>query len=90
MLYHYMDFLGLKYAKDMGRRCQECPVGHPNSTHKAGLAEDILLYGEGYAYPHPDAHSLYSHLHDFWDLIGGAERIEDDLNHFSMEHQGVR
>lgn len=90
LLYHYMDFLGLLYAKDMGRRCQECPVGHPNSTHKAGLAEDILIYGPGYQYPHPAAHSIYSDLHDFWDMIGGAKRIEDDLNHFSLEHNGVR
>ena len=72
------------------KRCQDCPVGHPNSTHKAGLAVDIILYGPGGQYPHPSEDSVHSDLHDFWDFIGGAERIPGDLNHYSLEWQGVR
>jgi len=90
LLYHYLEFLGIDYAKDQGKRCKECPVGHTRSTHKVGLAEDILFYGPNGEYPHPDAHNLYVKAHDFWDVIGGAPRIENDLNHFSNEWNGVR
>ncbi|MDB4312037.1 hypothetical protein N9937_01275 [bacterium] len=90
LLTHYIEFLGLDWADDMGKRCKECPVGHPKSTHKSGLARDILLYGPAGEYPHPSWESEYNQLHDFWDFIGGAKRIDDDLNHFSLEWQGVR
>ena len=90
LLTHYILFLGYDYADDQGKRCTDCPVGHPRSTHKSGLAIDILIYSPTGAYPHPDWHTIYSQLHDFWDFIGGAERIDNDLNHFSIEHQGVR
>jgi hypothetical protein len=90
LLEHYIEFLGLHYAEDQGKRCNDCPVGHPRSTHKVGLAMDILIYSPTNHYPHPNAKTIYSLLHDFWDFIGGAERIEDDLNHFSLEWEGVR
>lgn len=90
MLYHYMDFLGLLYAPDQGKRCTDCPNTHPRSTHKVGLAEDIILYGPGFVYPHPSAEALYNQLHDLWDLLGGAPRIIGDLNHFSVEWEGVK
>jgi hypothetical protein len=90
LLEHYISFLGIDYAEDQGKRCTDCPVGHPKSTHKVGLAIDILIYGPGMSYPHPSAEEIYSTLHDFWDLIGGAERIKGDLNHFSLPWQGVR
>lgn len=90
LLYHYMEILDLDYAKDQGKRCEDCPVGHPKSTHKVGLAEDVLLYGPNGEYPHPEADKVYAKLHDFWDLIGGAERISGDLNHFSVPWKGVR
>ena len=90
MLYHYMDFLGLTYACDEGKRCKTCPNTHPKSTHKVGLAEDIIIYGPGRSYPHPGAETIYNQLHDFWDLLGGAKRIKKDLIHFSIEWEGVR
>lgn len=90
LLQHYILFLGIDYALDEGKRCKDCPNTHPNSVHKVGLGQDVLLYGPGGSYPHPSAARLYAELHDFWDLIGGAERIADDLNHFSLEHNGVR
>ena len=90
LLTHYIEFLGHDWAEDQGKRCQDCPVGHPNSTHKAGLAVDIILYGPGGQYPHPSEDSVHSDLHDFWDFIGGAERIPGELNHYSLEWQGVR
>ena len=27
-------------------------------------------------------------IHDEWDKRGGAPRIEGDMNHYSMEHNG--
>ena len=90
LLQHYIEFLGIEYALDEGKRCKDCPNTHPNSVHKVGLGQDVLIYGPGGAYPHPGAAVIYSQLHDFWDFIGGAKRIEDDLNHFSLEWQGVR
>ena len=90
LLTHYIEFLGYEWADDQGKRCDDCPVGHPRSTHKVGLARDIIIYGPGRAYPHPNWRIVYTQLHDFWDLIGGAERINDDLNHFSIPWQGVR
>lgn len=90
LLCHYIQFLGYDYAEDQGKRCADCLYGHPHSTHKVGLAIDILIYGPGGVYPHPDWEHVYSQLHDFWDFIEGAERIARDLNHFSLEWQGVR
>jgi hypothetical protein len=90
LLEHYMTLLKLDWARDQCKRCDDCPVGHPNSTHKAGTGQDYILYAPDMTYPHPDADNIYSHLHDFWDLIGGAERISGDLRHFSEEHNGVR
>lgn len=60
--------------------------GHPNSCHKLKLAIDInfilngIIGGEG----------LHMNLHDWWDKQGGAKRIDKDLNHYSLEHQGFR
>lgn len=61
--------------------------GIPNSLHAKRLAVDLNVFDDGKyctdAYP-------YHFLHDYWDLLGGAERIAGDLNHFSLEHEGVR
>ena len=87
MLIQYATFLGYECAIDFVKRCEDCQVGIPNSVHKLGLAMDLNLYLDGVyldeEWPHRD-------LHDFWDLLGGAERIAGDLNHYSMEHNGVR
>ncbi len=32
----------------------------------------------------------HDELHNFWDLLGGAERIKKDMNHYSFEHNGMR
>lgn len=84
----YAEGLGFYPVIDQARRCDDCPIGHPNSTHKAGLAADILLYDRDFNWlPDPENYVL---LHDFWDTLGGAERIANDMNHFSIEHNGVR
>jgi len=90
MLTAYANYLGYDWAFDQGKRCDDCLVGHPRSTHKAGTGQDINLYTPNGAYPHPDDERMHSTLHDMWDLLGGAERIQGDLNHYSDEWQGVR
>ena len=79
---------GYNYAIDYVKRCAECPIGHPRSTHKAGLAADIHLYDENNNYL--DSGLEHELLHDHWDLLGGAPRIDDDLNHYSFEWEGIR
>jgi hypothetical protein len=88
MLIAYGEFLGYNVVEDQGKRCADCPNAHPHSTHKVGVAIDLLLYGVEWDYLTDPAH--YAKLHDFWDFIGGSERIKDDMNHFSLKHQGVR
>lgn len=84
----YAEGLGFHPAGDMTKRCGDCPIGLDNSAHKAGLAGDLLLYDQSWNYlTDPDNYIV---LHDFWDTLGGAERIVNDMNHFSLEHNGVR
>lgn len=87
LLLHYAEVLGYDYALDYVKRCDDCHIGHPNSTHKSGLAIDLHLYHFGHYITDGSGHK---ELHDFWDLMGGAERIPHDMNHYSLEWQGVR
>ena len=54
--------------------------GHPKSTHKVRLACDINLKDD----------KNHERLHDFWDLLGGSPRIAGDMNHYSIEWEGIR
>ena len=88
LLLHYADYLGYTYSLEQSKRCKDCPIGHPKSTHKVGLAQDINLFQ-----PWGDLitdETGHKELHDFWDFLGGAERIKYDMNHYSLEYNGVR
>ena len=62
--------------------------GHKNSCHKLKLAEDInFIRGNGIVGGDGPEHK---ELHDWWDTVGGAERIAHDMNHYSFEHNGFR
>ena len=87
LLIQYAHFLGYETAVDFVKRCEDCPTGHQNSLHKLGLAVDLHLYLHGEYLADGSGHDR---LHDFWDLLGGAERISWDLNHYSIEHGGMR
>ena len=63
------------------------PYGHRKSTHRVRLAIDLNLFIDGEYVATDEAHAP---LHDFWDALGGAERIVGDGNHYSLEHEGVR
>lgn len=87
LLIQYAHFLGYECALDYLKRCEDCEVGHDRSLHKQGLALDLNLYLEG-AYLRDSRH--HEELHDFWDLLGGAKRIDNDMNHYSIAHGGMR
>jgi hypothetical protein len=84
----------IKYAAEAGYgvavECVRCHLdGHhrKNSLHYLGLAADLNLYKDG-VYLHTGAgHDI---LHNFWDSIGGAKRIANDMNHYSIEHNNMR
>lgn len=61
--------------------------GHPYSNHKLRLAVDLNLFRDGRYLNQGEAHAP---LHDFWDSIGGAARIENDMNHYALEWEGRR
>ena len=62
--------------------------GHmDNSNHYLRLAIDLNLFKDGKWLSDGTGHDF---LHDYWDSIGGAKRIPNDLNHYSLEHNGRR
>lgn len=62
--------------------------GHKdNSNHYIRLAIDLNLFKGGKWLTDGTGHD---ELHDHWDSIGGAKRIEHDLNHYSLEWEGRR
>jgi hypothetical protein len=61
--------------------------GHKDSLHRKRLAVDLNLFEDGKYVSSDEAHAP---LHDFWDSIGGAERIKGDGNHYSLEYNGMR
>ena len=66
-------------------------IGHPNSVHFNGLAGHVIIYDRNFNWlSGEEARPAYEALHDYWDYLGGAPRINGDLNHFSVEHNGVR
>jgi hypothetical protein len=64
--------------------------GHKNSCHKLKLAIDINLTKDGVYLEGAAAQIAHNQIHDYWDMVGGSERIAHDLNHYSLEHQGMR
>lgn len=52
--------------------------GAAHSVHKLSLAVDLWTLDA-------DNHRF---LHDYWDKIGGAPRIENDMNHYSFMWMG--
>ena len=48
LLCHYAEFLGYEYSFEYTKRCEDCPIGHPKSTHGVGLALVITSYSIHY------------------------------------------
>jgi hypothetical protein len=60
--------------------------GHKvNSNHYIKLAADLYVYKPGETEQDEEAHRR---MHDCWDKLGGAPRIEADMNHYSLAFGG--
>lgn len=62
-------------------------IGIKDSLHTIRLAIDLNLFRGGVYQTDGEAHAP---LHDYWESIGGSVRIDKDMNHYSLEWQGVR
>jgi hypothetical protein len=88
LLVLYLEGLGFGVAGRELYRDDHCTHGHTKSAHRSGLAIDLDLYDEDNNYLTEGKY--HKKGHDFWDAIGGAKRIEGDMNHYSLKHRGVR
>jgi hypothetical protein len=87
LLLQYAHSLGYELTFGDAFRDPRCPYGSDLSLHHQRLAVDLNLFINGKFITDGTGHDK---LHDFWDLLGGAERIEHDLNHYSLAHGGRR
>ena len=89
---HAADAQNYHLVLDYCRRCDDCQVGHPQSAHKEARAVDVVLYhkatGEVCDAQTADGAAVFAALHDVADQLGGAERIKNDLGHFSVADEG--
>lgn len=89
LLIIYAYSLGYELTFGDCYRSPEVKYGHKNSTHRSRLAVDFNLFEKG-VYISDGSHEGFKVLHDYWDALGGSERISKDMNHFSFEHEGIR
>lgn len=72
----------------LGEGFDDDGVGHmKGSTHYIKLGQDLNIFKNGVWLQDGTGHDK---LHDYWDTLGGAKRIDKDLNHYSVEYQGRR
>jgi hypothetical protein len=64
--------------------------GHRNSGHKLKIAIDLYLTKDDIYLEGEAANEAHNLIHDWWDTQMGAKRIPHDLNHYSLEHNGMR
>lgn len=83
----YASANGIKMRLKDLLRCDNCEHGSKLSVHRLGLAIDIRLTVKNGLVPDDDDY-YYDFLHSFWEQLGGAPRIEDDLGHFSFSWEG--
>ena len=89
-LYIYAYSIGYELSLGRGRvslEANEADGGVDESTHLYGVGQDLNIYKDGMYLTDGTGHH---ELHDYWDAMGGAERIDRDLNHYSLEHNGIR
>ncbi len=78
----------LGYELTLGESYDDDGVGHmKDSLHYIRLAQDLNIFKDGVYLTDGTGHR---ELHDYWDTLGGAQRIEKDLNHYSFAWQGRR
>jgi len=88
----HAEMLGYRLTFGDAYRDDRVTYGHPNSVHRKRLAVDLNLFklSESESWEYISDGAEHTPLHDYWDSIGGSERIHDDMNHYSLEHGGVR
>ena len=86
-LIEHADSLGYSMTFGHAWRSPACTVGSEVSLHRDRLAVDLNLFKDGVWLKDGSGHD---ELHVFWSSIGGAERIQNDLNHYSLEHERRR
>ena len=89
LLILYAEEIGYEVTMGDCYRDARCKYGHPRSLHKKRLAVDLNIFKNGKYLQGYRAREAHSKLHDFWDSIGGNERINDDLNHYSFSIGGT-
>lgn len=72
-----------------GEHGEKKGYGSAKSVHKLRLARDYNLWIDGKVITTSN-HPAWDNLHEYWQSLGGAERIPNDANHFSLEHWGCR
>lgn len=82
--------IGYELTDGDAYRDPRVPYGHKNSLHRKRLANDLNVFKDGIYLQGKEAETAHNEIHDVWDMMGGAERIANDLNHYSTEHQGMR
>lgn len=82
----------LGYKATLGEGYDDDNKGHmAGSTHYVRLAQDINLFdGDRWLKDGVEAEAAHGKVHDLWDTMGGAARIDRDLNHYSFEWGGKR
>jgi hypothetical protein len=85
----FAEILGklLVWAHDQGIHIRIGDVfaktGHKEgSNHYLKLAADLYVYKLGATIQDEEAHKR---MHDCWDALGGAPRIKEDMNHYSIK-----
>lgn len=88
----HAEMLGYRLTFGDAYRDPRVTYGHPESVHRKRLGIDLNMFIKDAAgrWQYITDGTGHDKLHDYWDSIGGAERIDDDMNHYSISHGGVR
>jgi hypothetical protein len=80
------------YELTFGEGYDDDGVGHmKGSVHYVRLGQDLNAFlNDVWLDKGPEMEKAFGLMHDFWDTLGGAKRIDKDLNHFSFEWEGRR
>ncbi len=89
--FNYMTALLILHARQLGYgftngdsyRDPRVEYGHKYSLHRSRLAVDYNVFKAHTYLRGKQAKDVHSLIHDYWDMIGGNQRIKSDLNHYS-------
>ena len=78
------------YELTFGEAYNAQGTGHKkNSNHYIRLAVDLNLFkDQAWLSKGIEMEQGHNMLHDYWDSLGGAPRIKNDLNHYALVYNG--